>query len=91
MLNQLSDPIELYRSATDRAVAIAEAVRPEQLDLPTPCSESTVQDLLDHLAAEPGVCAPRSPVGYPSRRSAYPPRTTEALSNRRSATLRPRA
>jgi uncharacterized protein (TIGR03086 family) len=49
MLNQLSDPIELHRSATDRAVAIAEAVRPEQLDLPTPCSESTVQDLFDHL------------------------------------------
>src|SRR5207245_990946 len=49
MLNQLPDPIELYRSAAGRAVTVAEAVRAEQLDLPTPCSEWTVQDLLDHL------------------------------------------
>jgi uncharacterized protein (TIGR03086 family) len=49
MLNQLPDPLELYRCATDRAVAVAEAVLPDQLDLPTPCSEWTVQDLLDHL------------------------------------------
>jgi uncharacterized protein (TIGR03086 family) len=48
MLNQ-ADPVELYRSATDRAVAVAQAVRPEQLGLPTPCTEWTVQDLLDHL------------------------------------------
>jgi uncharacterized protein (TIGR03086 family) len=48
MLNH-SDPVALYRSATARAVAVAEAVRPEQLDLPTPCTEWTVQDLLDHL------------------------------------------
>ena len=49
MLNQLSAPIDLYRSATDRAVTVAEAVRREQLGLPTPCSDWTVQDLLDHL------------------------------------------
>jgi uncharacterized protein (TIGR03086 family) len=48
MLNQ-PDPVELYRCATDRAVAVVEAVRPEQLNLPTPCSDWTVQDLLDHL------------------------------------------
>jgi uncharacterized protein (TIGR03086 family) len=49
MLNQSPDPLMLYRSATDRAVTVAEAVRPDQLDLPTPCAEWTVQDLLDHL------------------------------------------
>jgi|SRR4051794_5153695 uncharacterized protein (TIGR03086 family) len=48
MLNQ-SDPIELYRCATDRAVAVVAAIRPEQLNLPTPCPDWTVQDLLDHL------------------------------------------
>jgi uncharacterized protein (TIGR03086 family) len=50
MLNQTGpDPVHLYRSATGRAVQVAEAVRHEQLDLPTPCSAWTVQDLLDHL------------------------------------------
>ncbi len=47
MLNE--SPVVLYWSATERAVAVAEAVAPEQLDLPTPCSEWTVQDVLDHL------------------------------------------
>jgi uncharacterized protein (TIGR03086 family) len=39
----------LYRGATDRAIAVAEAVRPHQLAWPTPCSEWTVQHLIDHL------------------------------------------
>jgi uncharacterized protein (TIGR03086 family) len=43
------DPIDLYRRATAGAVALADQVRPEQLGLPTPCAEWTVQDLLDHL------------------------------------------
>lgn len=43
------DPVALYRAATDRAVAVVEAVRPDQLGLPTPCSEWTVQQLIDHL------------------------------------------
>ena len=42
-------PVELYRRATQRAVVVATAVRPEQLELPTPCETWTVQDLLDHL------------------------------------------
>jgi len=46
---QQLDPVHLYRRATGRAVAVAGAVRPDQLDLPTPCSAWTVQDLLDHL------------------------------------------
>jgi uncharacterized protein (TIGR03086 family) len=42
-------PIDLYRRATADAVAVAERVRPDQLDLPTPCSAWSVRDLLDHL------------------------------------------
>lgn len=42
-------PITLYRAATDRAVAVVEAVRHDQLGWPTPCSEWTVQQLIDHL------------------------------------------
>ncbi len=43
------NPVALYRSATGRAVEVAEGVRPEQLGLATPCSEWDVQALLDHL------------------------------------------
>ncbi|WP_083662806.1 TIGR03086 family metal-binding protein [Mycobacterium sp. IS-2888] len=52
MLNDAGppDPILLYRAATDRAVAVVEAVAPDRLTWPTPCSEWTVQDLIDHLA-----------------------------------------
>ena len=52
MLNNedLSDPVTLYRAATDRAIAVVEAVRSEQLSSPTPCAEWTVQQLIDHLA-----------------------------------------
>ena len=41
--------MRLYRAATDRAVAFVDAVRPDQLAWPTPCSEWTVQQLIDHL------------------------------------------
>ena len=43
------DPVELYRRATVQVVSVADGVRPEQLSWSTPCSEWTVQDLLDHL------------------------------------------
>lgn len=51
MLNDAGplDPILLYRAATDRVVAVVEAVAPDQLTWPTPCSEWTVQQLIDHL------------------------------------------
>lgn len=51
MLNDdaFPEPLVLYRAATDRAVAVVEAVRPEQLGSPTPCTEWTVQHLTDHL------------------------------------------
>ena len=42
-------PIDMYRAATTRALQVAAGVRPEQLGDPTPCTDWTVQDLLDHL------------------------------------------
>jgi uncharacterized protein (TIGR03086 family) len=42
-------PVDLYRSATERAIEVASGVRPDQLGRPTPCSEWDVQALLDHL------------------------------------------
>lgn len=51
MLNKdaAPDPVALYRAATERAIAVAETVRPDQRGAPTPCTEWTVQQLLDHL------------------------------------------
>lgn len=43
------DPVDLYRRAAADALQVAGAVRPDQLGLPTPCRDWTVQDLLDHL------------------------------------------
>ena len=65
-----SDPIGLYRDATSRAIEVVEAVNEDQLDWPTPCSEWTVQQLIDHLVLDalvaPGamerVCV--SPLGF---------------------------
>ena len=45
----MAAPTDLYRRATADAIAVAERVRPDQLDLPTPCAAWTVQDLFDHL------------------------------------------
>jgi uncharacterized protein (TIGR03086 family) len=47
--NQALLPLPLYRAATDRAVAVVEAVTRDQLGWPTPCSEWSVQQLIDHL------------------------------------------
>jgi uncharacterized protein (TIGR03086 family) len=49
--NGSPDPLGLYRAATDRAVAVVEAVRSEQLSCSTPCSEWTVQQLIGHLVS----------------------------------------
>jgi uncharacterized protein (TIGR03086 family) len=46
-----ADPVALYEQATVRAIEVAAAVGPNQLDDPTPCAAWTVQDLLDHLVA----------------------------------------
>ncbi len=49
MLNNASDPVALYRTATDQVIKLLDAVRPDQLGSPTPCTEWTVQHLIDHL------------------------------------------
>lgn len=43
------EPVDLYRRAATDAVRVAAGVRPDQLDVSTPCADWTVQDLLDHL------------------------------------------
>ena len=42
-------PVELYERASAGALAVARELDDRQLGLPTPCTEWTVQDLLDHL------------------------------------------
>jgi uncharacterized protein (TIGR03086 family) len=51
MLNKAEppDPVALYRAATDRAITVVDAVQSGQLGSPTPCTEWTVQQLIDHL------------------------------------------
>jgi uncharacterized protein (TIGR03086 family) len=49
MTNPATDPRPGYRTATEWVADLAAAVRPDQLDLPTPCPEFTVRDLLRHL------------------------------------------
>ena len=43
------DPIDMYRRATDGALAVMQTVTPGQLTLPTPCTEWSVQNLIDHM------------------------------------------
>ncbi|WP_320067376.1 TIGR03086 family metal-binding protein [Micromonospora sp. RTGN7] len=40
---------ELLAEAAPRAVAVVRAIRDDQLDLPTPCADYSVRDLLHHL------------------------------------------
>src|SRR4051794_27515081 len=49
MTNPETDPRPGYRAALDWVTALTAAVRPEQLDLPTPCPEYDVRRLLGHL------------------------------------------
>ena len=46
-----TDPRPLFQRAVVTAVAAAAAVRPNQLDDPTPCTEFDVRHLLGHLVA----------------------------------------
>lgn len=46
------DPRTLDQSATSLCLAAVTAVRPDQLDLPTPCSEWNLGELIAHLVAE---------------------------------------
>ncbi|MFI1763258.1 TIGR03086 family metal-binding protein [Streptomyces sp. NPDC020800] len=43
------DPRPVYTRATEQAAALIEAVRPEQLGGPTPCTEFDVRTLLSHI------------------------------------------
>ena len=45
----IAPPHTLVTSATAPAVAIVHAIRPDQLEAPTPCAEFTVRTLLNHL------------------------------------------
>ncbi|MGP3979231.1 TIGR03086 family metal-binding protein [Streptomyces sp. 8N114] len=48
---EIPDPRPLYARATAQLATLIAAVRPEQLDGPTPCSEYDVRDLLGHLVS----------------------------------------
>ncbi|MFE9391141.1 TIGR03086 family metal-binding protein [Streptomyces sp. NPDC006784] len=45
----MPDPRPLYARATAQLATVVAAVRPEQLDAPTPCTEYDVRSLLGHL------------------------------------------
>ncbi|HEV3381919.1 MAG TPA: TIGR03086 family metal-binding protein [Trebonia sp.] len=45
----MTDPRNIYRQALDQTATIVTAVRPDQLDLPTPCEEWDVRRLLSHV------------------------------------------
>jgi uncharacterized protein (TIGR03086 family) len=51
MLNNeaMAGPVDLYREASDRALAVVEGVAAGQWDDPTPCTEWDVRALVDHL------------------------------------------
>ena len=42
------DPIELYQAAADSLLSVLAGIRPDQLDLPTPCSDWNVRQLINH-------------------------------------------
>jgi uncharacterized protein (TIGR03086 family) len=44
-----TDPVQLFQRATARAAALMGAVTPEQRTAATPCSEWSVQQLMDHM------------------------------------------
>lgn len=46
------DPRTLDRAATDLCLVQVSAVRPDQLDLPTPCADWSLGQLVAHLLAE---------------------------------------
>jgi uncharacterized protein (TIGR03086 family) len=48
-MTQMTDPREFHHRAMAQTEAIVAAVRPDQLTLPTPCSEYDVRALLSHI------------------------------------------
>jgi uncharacterized protein (TIGR03086 family) len=49
----MADAVRLFERATAHTCQVLARVSPEQLALPTPCSEWDVQALIDHLAGGP--------------------------------------
>ena len=47
--NQVADPRPLFATAVQTAVPVIASVRPDQLDLPSPCFEYDVKGLMAHL------------------------------------------
>jgi uncharacterized protein (TIGR03086 family) len=48
------DPVMLFSKATGRASEVMAGVSADQLALPTPCTEWSVQDLIDHMVGSTG-------------------------------------
>jgi uncharacterized protein (TIGR03086 family) len=48
-MTQMTDPREFHQRAMAQTESIVAAVRPDQLTLPTPCSEYDVRALLSHI------------------------------------------
>src|SRR5579872_3242868 len=48
-MTQMTDPREFHQRAMAQTEAIVVAVRPDQLTLPTPCTEYNVRALLSHI------------------------------------------
>ena len=48
------DPVMLFSNATARGLDVMTGVSPDQVGLPTPCTEWSVQDLLDHMVGSTG-------------------------------------
>jgi uncharacterized protein (TIGR03086 family) len=46
-------PMEMFERAASAASVVARSVRPDQMTLPTPCSEWDVAALLEHMAGGP--------------------------------------
>src|SRR3954453_8089108 len=45
----MTDTVELLERTTTAAGRVVAGVKPDQLDDPTPCTEWTVRDLLNHM------------------------------------------
>ena len=54
MTSAQSDSVRVLSRALDQAGDVLARVHPDQLDRPTPCTEWTVGQLVDHLVADPG-------------------------------------
>ncbi|MGI8535250.1 MAG: TIGR03086 family metal-binding protein [Mycobacteriales bacterium] len=64
-------PVEQLERSLDDTRTLVEAVRDDQWDLPTPCAEWSVRDLVDHLTAGNRLFA-RALLGDPSSTASGP-------------------